>query len=252
MQLWKEFRVAVSFLTTLPLKYKGEWDERSFSRSAIFFPVVGLIIGLLTALVMYLVDLTGFHQVAAFTGLLCAVVISGGLHLDGYMDMCDGLLASRGPERALEIMKDSRVGSFAVIGVVFLLLFKFLLYASFITTPIYIITIITGLTLSRFLLDLCMLFFPCARKDGLAVMVQKYVKKTDLFFGAAILVVLLIIGGSWSLLPALILTVAVIMGITQGINKFLGGITGDIQGAMAEMGEALFLFFTLIFYAVLK
>ena len=65
--MWKEFRVAVSFLTTLPLKYKGEWDEKTFSRASIFYPLVGVIIGLITVAVMYLISLTDYVHIAAFT-----------------------------------------------------------------------------------------------------------------------------------------------------------------------------------------
>ena len=153
--MWKEFRVAVSFLTTLPLKYKGEWDEKTFSRASIFYPLVGVIIGLITVAVMYLISLTDYMHIAAFTGLLISIVLSGGLHLDGFMDMCDGLLASRGPERALEIMKDSRVGSFSVIGVILLLLAKFLLYDALMVNAAFIFAVLAALTFSRFILICC-------------------------------------------------------------------------------------------------
>ena len=105
--MWKEFRIAVSFLTRLPLTYKGEWDEKSFSRASVFYPVVGLIVGFCAAVVAALLKLTGCYSVAAVCALITAICISGGIHLDGFMDMCDGIFASRGREKALEIMKDS-------------------------------------------------------------------------------------------------------------------------------------------------
>ena len=68
--MWKEFRIAVSFLTRLPLTYKGEWDEKSFSRASVFYPVVGLIVGLCVAVVAALLKLTGYYDVAAVCALI--------------------------------------------------------------------------------------------------------------------------------------------------------------------------------------
>lgn len=249
--MFKEFRIAVSFLTRLPLKYKGEWDEKGFSRSAIYFPVVGLIVGVLTALVIWLVGKTGYHHIAAFLGLLTSIVISGGLHLDGFMDMCDGILASRGPERALEIMKDSRVGSFSVIGVCLLLLGKFLLYDTLASLPMMVAAIVTGLTFFRFVCLCCLLFFPCARKEGLAVMIQKYVSKPWVFVGVFVLALEVVVLGGWQyLVPAMALSLLLMILLTQRINTFLGGITGDIQGAMGELSEFLYLTLVIIFYSI--
>ncbi len=245
--MWKEFRVAVSFLTTLPLKYKGEWDEKTFSRASIFYPLVGVIIGLITVAVMYLISLTDYVHIAAFTGLLISIVLSGGLHLDGFMDMCDGLLASRGPERALEIMKDSRVGSFSVIGVILLLLAKFLLYDALMVNAAFIFAVLAALTFSRFILICCLLLFPCARQEGLGVTVKKYVSKAALVFGGIVMLVIIALSRQWALLIAFILALALMLALTQSINRFLNGITGDIMGAMAEIGEAVFLFIYLIY-----
>lgn len=245
--MWKEFRVAVSFLTTLPLQYKGEWDEKTFSRASIFYPIVGVIVGLITGAVMYVLAITEYFHIAAFGGLVISIVLSGGLHLDGFMDMCDGLLASRGPERALEIMKDSRVGSFSVIGVFLLLMAKFLLYDTLITSGGYIFVIVAGLTFSRFILICCLLLYPCARETGLGVTTKKYVSKKALALGVVVMAIIALLSRDVALIVAFVLALALILAIAQAISKFLGGITGDIMGAMGEMGEAAFLFVYLIF-----
>lgn len=245
--MWKEFRVAVSFLTTLPLKYKGEWDEKTFSRASIFYPIVGLIVGIITAAVIYILAITEYLHIAAFAGLVVSIVLSGGLHLDGFMDMCDGLLASRGPERALEIMKDSRVGSFSVIGVFLLLMAKFLLYDTLVAWGSYIFAIVAGLTFSRFILICCLLLYPCARETGLGVTTKKYVSKKALALGASVMIIIGLLSRDVGLMAAFVLALIFILAIAQSISKFLGGITGDIMGAMGEMGEAIFLFIYLIF-----
>lgn len=248
--MWKEFRIAVSFLTRLPLPYKGEWDEKSFSHSSVFFPLVGLIIGALVGLVAWLIRMTDLAMVAAVCSLITAIVVSGGIHLDGFMDMCDGLFASRGRERALEIMKDSHVGSFAVLGVIMLLLLKLVLYSAIIPEEWFFIAFLTAFVFSRFMLICCILCFPSARSEGLGVTVKRYVSKPALIWGIGLVLIIFALTGFVPILIAFLLSLFVILGISAQINKFLHGLTGDIYGAMAELGEAVFLLILLIIVSV--
>lgn len=250
--MWKEFRIAVSFLTRLPLPYKGEWDEKSFSRSSVFFPLVGLIVGAIVGLVTWLIRLTDYTAVAAVCALITAVVVSGGIHLDGFMDMCDGLFASRGRERALEIMKDSRVGSFSVLGVILLFLLKFVLYEAIIPEWWFFVAILGAFVFSRFMMICCILCFPSARAEGLGVMVKRYVSKPALIWGLVLILAISALTGFYPLLIAFVLSFLVIIGVSAQINKFLHGLTGDIYGAMTELGEAVFLLFLLITVAILN
>lgn len=250
--MWKEFRIAVSFLTRLPLPYKGEWDEKSFSRSSVFFPLVGLIIGALVCFVIWLVRWTEMAALCSVLAIITAIVISGGIHMDGFMDMCDGLFASRGRERALEIMKDSRVGSFAVLGVILLLLLKFVLYGAIIPEIWWLPAILGAFVFSRFTMICCILCFPSARSEGLGVTVKKYVSKPALLWGLVLTALVFCIHGFYPLLIAFVLSWLAVMGIAAQINKFLHGLTGDIYGAMAELGDALFMLLLLIVCAVLS
>lgn len=250
--MWKEFRIAVSFLTRLPLPYKGEWDEKSFSRSSVFYPLVGLIIGAIVGFVCWLIRMTDLTMVTAVCALIASIVVSGGIHLDGFMDMCDGLFASRGRERALEIMKDSHVGSFAVLGVIMLLLLKVVLYDAVIPEAWFFLAIISAFIFSRFMLICCMLCFPSARAEGLGVTVKRYVSKPALVWGIGLMLVIFALSGFYPVLIAFFVSFLVIMGLSAQINKFLHGLTGDIYGAMAELGEAVFLLFLLIIVAVLN
>lgn len=248
--MWKEFRIAVSFLTRLPLPYRGEWDEKSFSRSSVFYPLVGLIVGAIVGFVVFLTRLTGLDSLAAVAALITAVTVSGGMHLDGFMDMCDGIFASRGRERALEIMKDSRVGSFAVIGVVLLFLLKYALYVPVIASPWFFPAILGAFVFSRFMLICCMLCFPSARAEGLGVTVKRYVSKPALLWGVLLLAAIFAVSGYYPLLIAFFLSFLIVMGLSALVSRFLHGLTGDIYGAMAEMGEAVFLLVIVIWNAV--
>lgn len=250
--MWKEFRIAVSFLTRLPLPYKGEWDERSFSRSSVFFPLVGLIIGLIVGFVAWLFRLTDHYMVAAVCALITSVAVSGGIHLDGFMDMCDGIFASRGRERALEIMKDSRVGSFSVLGVVMLFLLKFVLYDAVIAESWFFVAILGGFVFSRFMMICCILCFPSARAEGLGVTVKRYVSKPALIWGIVLFLILFGLSGFYPLLIAFALSFLIMIGISAQISRFLHGLTGDIYGAMTELGEAVFLLMLFLCAAILS
>lgn len=248
--MWKEFRIAVSFLTRLPLPYKGEWDEKSFSRSSIFYPLVGAIVGALVGIVAWLLRMTDLIPVAAVCALITSIAISGGIHLDGFMDMCDGIFASRGRERALEIMKDSRVGSFSVLGVIMLLLLKFVLYDALIPEAWFFVAFVGAFIFSRFMMICCILCFPSARAEGLGVTVKRYVSKPALAWGIGLILVVFALSGFYPILIAFCLAFLVILGLAAQINRFLHGLTGDIYGAMTELGEAVFLLILLIVVAI--
>lgn len=258
--MWKEFRIAVSFLTRLPLPYQGEWDEKSFSRSSVFFPLVGLIVGILVAAVFWLSSWLGSAMLAAVCTLIASLVITGGIHLDGFMDMCDGIFASRGRERALEIMKDSRVGSFAVLGVVMLMLLKFSLYSAYSSYWLFmsvwdqiltLIAIVGSFVFSRFIMVCCLLWFPSARSEGLGVTIKRHVSKSAPLWGALIMLALFAPTGYYPILIAFVIAALIMVGIAAQVNKFLHGLTGDIYGAMTELGEAVFLLILLIIQIIL-
>lgn len=107
------------------------WDEKAKDKMLLFLPVVGLKMGMIWALLAWCV---GFLKLPAFaTGLILSAypfAVTGGIHLDGFMDVTDAVRSCRSLERRREILKDAHVGSFAVIGVVLLVLAQFALFAS--------------------------------------------------------------------------------------------------------------------------
>jgi adenosylcobinamide-GDP ribazoletransferase len=120
----KYFWTALAFLTIFPTPKKYSAGIENLGESAIWFPVVGLLIGGLTALAF-----SGFQLfLPTFLGSALTVwvwiVLTGGLHLDGLADCCDGMLNASSAERRLEIMKDPRIGTFGAIGLVFVILLK--------------------------------------------------------------------------------------------------------------------------------
>ncbi|MDD2497634.1 MAG: adenosylcobinamide-GDP ribazoletransferase, partial [Desulfitobacteriaceae bacterium] len=105
--------IALTFLTRIPIKINFTYDEKDLGRTSRYFPLVGLIIGLLVAGVAYVfggID----RQLGAVAAILTGVILTGGLHLDGFMDTADGIFSARKRDKMLEIMKDSRVGAHGV------------------------------------------------------------------------------------------------------------------------------------------
>ena len=133
------FAMCQSMFCAIPCLWKI-WDEKAKNKMLLFLPVVGLEIGAIWAAIAWLCRLLNLP--ALVTGLLlCAYpyIVTGFIHLDGYMDVTDAVKSWRDLERRREILKDSHVGSFAVIGIALLLLAQFAFFASVPTDANYLI-----------------------------------------------------------------------------------------------------------------
>ncbi|MFS8515088.1 MAG: adenosylcobinamide-GDP ribazoletransferase, partial [Planifilum fulgidum] len=119
---------AVAFLTRIPVPFR--FDARDRTKSTAYYPLVGLLIGGVIAAFDGLIAVHFPPLVRAVLVTACWVFITGGLHLDGLMDVFDGLGSHREPERMLAIMKDSRVGAMGVLAAVLILLTKIAALAS--------------------------------------------------------------------------------------------------------------------------
>ncbi len=120
----KYLSIAFNLLTTLPVRAPVDWQSGDTGRAAVWYPFVGLVIGALVALAYNLLHLFFPPVITAALTLTLWVILTGGLHLDGLADCCDGLLHASNPEKRLEIMKDSHMGAFGGIGLVLILLLK--------------------------------------------------------------------------------------------------------------------------------
>jgi adenosylcobinamide-GDP ribazoletransferase len=162
------------------------------------------------------------------------------LHLDGFMDSCDGLLPPREPLQRLEIMKDSRVGAFGVVGVILLLLIKFSGLLALPVSQRWLVMLVIPM-LGRWAMSWAMIRYPRARPEGMGEffsrgLVAGQVLVASLIAGGVAVLVLwpggiLLWGSAW-LAVTLIARFAI---------KRLGGLTGDVYGAICEVTEAVML-----------
>jgi adenosylcobinamide-GDP ribazoletransferase len=172
--------------------------------------------------------------------VIALVILTGGLHLDGLMDSCDGLLGGRTPERRLEIMRDSRVGSFGVLGGICVLLLKFALFASINSRQLTLALFIV-LPCARWAMVLALRLFPSARPTGLGATFRRSVTIPRLVFAGGISLLAALVAGSLvgGVLWIVTILVAALLGLW--ITHLIGGLTGDSYGAIAEVTEVVLL-----------
>lgn len=225
--MWDDLRSAISFLTILPFGFP---DGRKAGWSFAWYPLVGLLIGGLLIIVAHLSPFDSLLTSALI--LLAWIIITGGLHLDGFSDSCDGLLATVKPDRRLEIMKDPRTGSWAVIGLIILLLVKWLAIG---TVPIDLL-IIPPL-LGRWAMVLAVYSFPYARQSGLGGYFRDGLDTPQVLMATTIAFV---VCTHFDTTMLMISVFCFVWLFGKWASKRLGGgITGDVYGAICELTEVL-------------
>ena len=240
---YTEFAAAVRFLSIIPMPGRTQLLDKDAVTPRLvigceYFPLVGLLLALLLwSLVLVLAPLVPQLVLAALL-VAALVILTGGLHLDGLMDSCDGLFGGSTRERKLEIMRDSRVGSFGVLGAICLLLLKFALFAS-LSTRILPLALLVTLPSARWTMVLALRIFPGARSTGLgAAFHQAVTTKRLLLAGIVALTIVLSTGQFIGLVVWMAGTVtALILGLL--ITQSIGGLTGDSYGAIAEVVEVV-------------
>ncbi|MFA5055545.1 MAG: adenosylcobinamide-GDP ribazoletransferase [Dehalococcoidia bacterium] len=230
------FLSALGFLTIIPVgkRYK---EGRSLAGSSVYFPLVGLVLGLLVAGIDFGLGRFLPNLLISAVTVAALVLFTGALHFEGFVDACDGLFGGHTRERRLEIMRMKNVGSYAVAGGALLLIIKFSAIASLAVGWDRFWIIVLFPAMSRWGMALVLNLFPYARAEGLGSAFRS--NKSFIYMVAAGLIALAIaivfgwIGGIVLLFTAKL--VALLMG--WGISRMLGGLTGDTYGAINEMTE---------------
>ncbi len=231
---------AIGFLTAVPIGVRGVLREGDFGRASVWFPVVGLLVGLMLAGVDWCGRAVWDPMVAAALVIGAAVVVTGGLHIDGLMDTADAFFSRASRERMLEIMRDPRSGALGVTAGVCLLLAKFAAYAHLVGGEHWRV-IAAAPALGRLAMVIAVGAFPYARESGTGARIAAEVGKRQvigaLALGAAIAVGLLSVGG------LLVFAMALALAVAGGAyaRRRLGGLTGDVYGAVNEVVEVVVL-----------
>ena len=230
------FWIALQFLSSLPIRLPGMPEPGELGQSLLFYPLVGLLFGVILWAVSWLLQGTPALLHAALL-LSVWVLLSGGLHLDGLADSADAWLGGFGDrERTLTIMKDPRSGPIAVVTLVLVLLLKFTALLALIGQPDSLALIIVPLIGRSALLGL-FLTTPYVRAGGLGQALADHLPRSagKQVLAVSALACVLIAGVSGVL--ALVLAVLGFVWLRQVMLRRLGGTTGDTAGAMLELLE---------------
>jgi adenosylcobinamide-GDP ribazoletransferase len=227
--------IALQFLTRLPVRLAGIPSPQQIGRSLLWYPLVGLLLGLLLfALQQLLGGLSLLLQAALL--LTVWVGVSGGLHLDGLADSADAWVGGYGDrERTLEIMKDPRSGPIAVVVLVLLLLLKFAALVSLLENDTGVLLVLLP-WIGRSVLPLLFFTTPYVRQGGLGQALAEHLPRQQLPWLLAVHAMLMLLFG-WSGLLALLVAGGVFIWLRMLMLNRLGGTTGDTAGALLELVE---------------
>ena len=232
------FLAALQFLTIFPLIILRSFTEKELGRATIFFPLIGLLLGAILAATAWLLAKLFPPLVWAVLTLTVWILLTGALHLDGFLDTCDGLFGGYTPESRLEIMRDERLGAYAFACGALLLLLKFAALAS-LHNPAA--ALLLAPTLGRWTMAWAITAFPYARSSGIGHTMKDHSNWS--LAGAATLFTVAagwLIAGWWGLGAMASVALTTWAGARFALRR-VPGLTGDIYGALNEIAEAVIL-----------
>ena len=235
-----DFLLFFQFFTRIPINKSLKCDKENFRLGSIFFPVVGLFIGIVQWLVYYFLIKVLPVNITALFVVIIPIVITGGLHVDGLGDTCDGFFAFKGgKDKIIEIMKDSRVGTYSTIAIVFDMLARYAAVCTVIEINLPLILIATPI-IARFTVVFISFIGKNAKEIGSGNIFIGNIgaKQITIAIIVTFILTILLIGLNQS---SILLVSALIFSFL--FNKFceskITGLTGDLLGANNELVEIL-------------
>jgi len=229
---------AIQFLTLAPPLVRRPFTLAEMGRAVGYFPLVGALLGGALAILDRGLGIILPVSVTSALVLAAWVIFTGALHLDGFLDACDGLLGGHSPEVRLRILRDERVGAYAVAGGVLLLLVK---YTALAAVPARTMALLLAPTLGRWGITLAVVAFPYARPEGLGRAMKDYAAWRQGALATGITLVAAWFIGGWLGLAAVALAGVTTWAGARFTLARLPGLTGDIYGAICEVVETLVL-----------
>jgi adenosylcobinamide-GDP ribazoletransferase len=233
------FLLAVQFLTRIPVGEQDHAPER-MARTPRWYPGVGVVVGALTGLVFWLAAMVWPPVLAAIASTAFGLLLTGAFHEDGFADCCDGLGGGATRERALEIMRDSRLGTYGTAGLAMMLAGK-VAALSALPPGTVLWALVAGHAVSRASSVQVLATASYARDHGTGKPVSEGIQPEDLRValqtGAVALLPLVLAVGVWAAACGLIGMVAGHVAMRSRFEGRLGGYTGDCLGAVQQCSE---------------
>ena len=233
-----DLRASILFLTRLRYGPSPQVDGAAIARAAWAFPLAGILVGLIGAVIYLFAHRLGLPSwPAAALSVAATMAVTGCLHEDGLADTADGFGGGRTRELKLDIMRDSRIGAYGVCALVLSILLRVSAIASLADTALVVPALIASHSAARASLPVFMLFVPPARRDGLSASAGQPSRES--VTGGAVLGVLIVALclGPVLAIAALILLVVVIALLAWLSLAQIDGQTGDVLGAVEQVSE---------------
>jgi adenosylcobinamide-GDP ribazoletransferase len=231
--------VAARYLTIVPIPGPAHAPLEALGRSAAWFPIVGIGLGLLLVLVDRLTGWLFSPLLAALLTVTAWKLTTGGVHLDGLADCLDGLVG-RDAEHRLAIMRDSRIGAFGTIGLILFLMLEIVALAELVP-PVRGSALFAAPVIARATPAVLAALFRPARADGQGAVFHAGVRPSAIAVGLAVAVA----AASFALGGLGVATLAAALVAAVAVAAFvagrLGGVTGDVLGAAVEISELVVL-----------
>jgi adenosylcobinamide-GDP ribazoletransferase len=232
----RRFLIAVQFLTRLPVPVALHSSEADIGRASGFFPLVGVIVGGGAALVFLSLQKVLPLSASVLCAIIFAAVLTNAFHEDGLADSFDGFGGGWTKDRVLEIMRDSRIGAYGTLALVFLILGKFTFLSGLPQQQIWR-WLIVGHTAARWtILPMC-IALPYARAEGQGKLVARQVGILEVVTGTVTLVAVLLLLPWRAGLVALLVSSLVTLLSGLYFRARIQGITGDCLGATNQIAE---------------
>lgn len=235
------FLTSILFFTRIPCPKNIDHSPEILAKSSRYFSLTGIVIGFFGALVYYLAEFVFNNSISVLLSMASTIWITGAFHEDGFADVCDGFGGGWTKEKILAIMKDSRVGTYGIVGLGILLAIK---HQSLIELDIFtcIITIISGHAISRFAATLLIYTEPYVQdidKSKVNPSVIAIAKKDVVICGLFSIIPLVGFFNPWVFLTIIPVYITQFL-LKQYFNKWIGGHTGDCAGATQQLTEVVF------------
>jgi adenosylcobinamide-GDP ribazoletransferase len=234
-----DFLRAVGLLTTLPVRLPAD-DSAPPGRTMAFYPLVGALIGAGLVGLAWLLGRAGLAEAApllpAALVLAAWAALTGALHLDGWGDCCDALFVPVSRERRLEIMKDPRLGGFGAAGLILLLVVKLAALEGVLRSPHALPALIALPALARWAAVIAAKAYPSARPGGMGDFFRRGLGRRELVIATA-LAGLAVAPLGWRGPILWAAAGLALLAMAHLARRRLGGLTGDVYGAIIELAE---------------
>jgi len=246
---WQLFLSAVMFYTRIPVAPHAEHSQDALNRSRKYFPSIGILIGVIAVISFTLANSLLANSISVLLSMIITILATGAFHEDGFADSCDGLGGGWNREQILTIMKDSRLGTYAAVGLISILALKFFTLLELSTKNsllVFALIYICGHTLSRQIASSVVEHYTYVQDIDLSKVkpiTDKQLGANDIRTSYAITLIpigLLAFQTVWATIIAIAVCSASVVLFMRYCEKRIGGYTGDVLGASQQICEILF------------